>query len=52
MDDGCAVHRPIPRAPLRLWEPGDDTGTTVGPVTCDDTSSSTIHTPYYHYWLD
>jgi hypothetical protein len=52
VDDGRSVHRPIPRAPLQLWEPGDDTGTMVRPVTCDDTSSSTIHNPYYHHWLD
>ena len=32
-----------------LWEPGDTTGTTIGPLTCADEYPSTIHSPYYHY---
>ena len=42
----------ITRAPARLWEPGDDTGTLIGAVACGDTRSSTIHRPYYYLWFD
>ena len=32
-----------------LWEPGDTTGTANLPLTCDNESRSTIHSPYYNY---
>ena len=52
VDKPAVVPSRIPRTPPRLWEPGDDTGTAIAPVTCGDAWSSTIHSPYYYLWLD
>jgi hypothetical protein len=52
VDDRPGIPTGITRAPSRLWEPGDDTGTAIGPVTCGDVRSSTIHNPYCYYWFD
>ena len=52
VDDRSHVPTSITRALARLWEPGDDTGTAIGPVTCGDVTSSTIHSPYYYLWFD
>jgi hypothetical protein len=41
----------ITRDPLRLWEPGDTTGTAAATLTWVDDPSSTIHNPYYYLWL-
>jgi hypothetical protein len=30
-----------------LWEAGDGHGTPIGPLTCGDAGSSTIHRTYY-----
>jgi hypothetical protein len=52
VDDRGGIPTRITRAPSWLWEPGDDTGTAIGPVTCDDVRSSTIHSPYFYFWFD
>ncbi|HEX6237494.1 MAG TPA: hypothetical protein VFZ68_09880 [Acidimicrobiales bacterium] len=52
MDEPLLLPRHIPRTPLVLWEPGDGPGTANCQLTWDDDRSSTIHTPYYHYWYD
>lgn len=51
VDAARFVPRRVPRTPRRLWEPGDTTGTTIGLLTCDDVRSSTIHSPYYLYFI-
>jgi hypothetical protein len=43
------VPKGVTRGAVDLWEPGDTTGTTNGPLTCGNESSSTIHSPYYNY---
>jgi hypothetical protein len=50
VDVDRSVPKRVPRAPRRLWEPGDTTGPTIGLLTCDDVRSSTIHSPYYLYY--
>ena len=52
VDDRRAVPTGITRAPSRLWEPGDERGTTISPPTRADSASSTIHSPYYCLQLD
>jgi hypothetical protein len=48
-DRRAGIPTRITRAPRRLWEPGDGTGTTIGLLTWVDDPSSTIHRPYYHH---
>ena len=49
VDEAPPVPKGVTRVAFDLWEPGDITGTTIGPLTCGDESPSTIHRPYYNY---
>lgn len=51
VDGGAIVPIRITRRGSRLWEPGDSTGTAIGPVTWVDGPSSTIHSPYCYLWF-
>jgi hypothetical protein len=52
VDEAPRIPKGVTHVALDLWEPGDTTGTTDGPLTCGDGSPSTIHRPYYHYWFE
>jgi hypothetical protein len=51
VDERSFVPSRVTRVAPDLWEPGDTTGRTNGPLTCGDESPSTIHSPYYNYWF-
>ena len=52
VDERSFVPSRVTRVAPDLWEPGDTTGRTNGPLTCGDDPPSTIHSPYYNYWFD
>jgi hypothetical protein len=51
VDDPAVVPIRITRGARWLWEPGDSTGTAIGPVTWADGRSSTIHRSYCYFWF-
>ena len=52
-DRGGRIERPHPSGTTSnpLWTRGDDSGTDIVTLTCEDGRYSTIHSTYYCYYL-